>query len=264
MSTRVHRRRLLGWPSVAHKIADAVPRGRLSSPAPFERRSSTVRHLSYVCLLDDGTGEIGLLFLGRAASPVWWSVPAAPSKARPEWRTAARGVEPALPHRSSRRLRETKQKEAVEMSEQKAVTYSEGTDEGVSNAAALEDDATDVVEAAGHFRIYLGAAAGVGKTYAMLNEGHRRKQRGTDVVIGFVECHGRPLTQELCDDLEIVPRRVIDYRGTHFEEMDLDAVLARHPKVALIDELAHTNVPGSRPHQALGGRPRASSTPAST
>ena len=132
------------------------------------------------------------------------------------------------------------------MNEQKGVVFSEGTDEGLSNAAASEEDATDVVEEAGHFRIYLGAAAGVGKTYAMLNEGHRRKQRGTDVVIGFVESHGRPLTQELCDDLEIVPRRVIDYRGTQFEEMDLDAVLARHPKVALIDELAHTNVPGSR------------------
>jgi two-component system sensor histidine kinase KdpD len=116
----------------------------------------------------------------------------------------------------------------------------------VSDTAEMDEDTVDAVEAAGHFRIYLGAAAGVGKTYAMLNEGHRRKQRGTDVVIGFVECHGRPLTMERCDDLEAVPRRVIDYRGARFEEMDLDAVLARHPKVALIDELAHTNVPGSR------------------
>lgn len=132
------------------------------------------------------------------------------------------------------------------MSEQTSVTSSEGIDEGVSGTVSREDDATDVVEAAGHFRIYLGAAAGVGKTYAMLNEGHRRKQRGTDVVIGFVECHGRPLTQERCDDLEIVPRKTIEYRGTRFEEMDLDAVIARRPKVALIDELAHTNVPGSR------------------
>ncbi len=132
------------------------------------------------------------------------------------------------------------------MSERRTVIHPEGTDEGVSQAASHDDDATDVVEAAGHFRIYLGAAAGVGKTYAMLNEGHRRKARGTDVVIGFVECHGRPLTQERCDDLESVPRRLIEYRGTRFEEMDLDAVLARHPKVALVDELAHTNIPGSR------------------
>jgi two-component system, OmpR family, sensor histidine kinase KdpD len=127
------------------------------------------------------------------------------------------------------------------------MTESDAIDAGVQNATAeVDDDTTDVVEAAGHFRIYLGAAAGVGKTYAMLNEGHRRKQRGTDVVIGFVESHGRPLTEELCRGLEIVPRRVIDYRGARFEEMDLDAVLARQPKLALIDELAHTNVPGSR------------------
>ena len=107
----------------------------------------------------------------------------------------------------------------------------------------------DEVEAAGHFRIYLGAAAGVGKTYAMLSEGHRRKARGTDVVIGFVESHGRKLTEEMIGDLEVIPRKVADYRGSRLEEMDLDAVLRRHPRVALIDELAHTNVPGSGPHE---------------
>jgi two-component system, OmpR family, sensor histidine kinase KdpD len=117
--------------------------------------------------------------------------------------------------------------------------------DAVSDAAVPTADTADVVEAAGHFRLYLGAAAGVGKTYAMLNEGHRRKQRGTDVVIGFVECHRRPLTEELISDLEVVPRKAIEYRGTVFEEMDLDAVLARHPALALVDELAHTNVPGS-------------------
>jgi two-component system, OmpR family, sensor histidine kinase KdpD len=120
---------------------------------------------------------------------------------------------------------------------------------GVSTPAAEREavtgDTADAVEAAGHFRIYLGAAAGVGKTYAMLNEGHRRTQRGTDVVVGFVECHGRRLTEEMIGDLEVVPRKVVDYRGSRLEEMDLDAVLRRHPKVALIDELAHTNVPGS-------------------
>jgi two-component system, OmpR family, sensor histidine kinase KdpD len=109
-------------------------------------------------------------------------------------------------------------------------------------------DATGVVEAAGHFRIYLGAAAGVGKTYAMLNEGRRRRERGTDVVIGFVECHGRQRTEEMIGGLEVVPRKKMQYRGSLLEEMDLDAVLARHPKVALIDELAHTNVPGSGRH----------------
>ena len=121
--------------------------------------------------------------------------------------------------------------------------------ERVSEAAAAREvrntDADDMVEAAGHFRIYLGAAAGVGKTYAMLNEGRRRRDRGTDVVIGFVECHGRKLTEEMIGDLEVVPRKQVEYRGSVLEEMDLDAVLARHPRVALIDELAHTNVPGS-------------------
>jgi two-component system sensor histidine kinase KdpD len=104
------------------------------------------------------------------------------------------------------------------------------------------------VAPAGHFRIYLGAAAGVGKTFAMLSEGARRRDRGTDVVIGFVEAHGRPKTEELAEGFEVVPRRRVEYRGATFEEMDLDAVLARRPKVALIDELAHTNIPGSGDH----------------
>ena len=111
-----------------------------------------------------------------------------------------------------------------------------------------EDDTESVVEAAGHFRIYLGAVAGVGKTYDMLNEGKRRLERGTDVVVGFVEAHKRPLTEALLEGFEVVPRQKVEYRGAWFEEMDLDAVLARHPKVALVDELAHTNVPGSGGH----------------
>jgi two-component system, OmpR family, sensor histidine kinase KdpD len=98
----------------------------------------------------------------------------------------------------------------------------------------------------GQLRIYLGSAAGVGKTFAMLNEGHRRRDRGTDVVVAFVESHGRPHTEEQIGDLEVIPRRRVPYRGTSFEEMDTDAVLARHPEVALVDEFAHTNVPGSR------------------
>ena len=118
----------------------------------------------------------------------------------------------------------------------------------MSEAAAAEQDPTGVVEDAGHFRIYLGAAAGVGKTYAMLSEGHRRLSRGADVVIGFVECHGRPLTEQLIEGLEAVPRKTVEYRGSQLAEMDLDAVLRRRPRIALIDELAHTNVPGSGRH----------------
>ena len=100
--------------------------------------------------------------------------------------------------------------------------------------------------ARGTLRIYLGAAPGVGKTFAMLNEGRRRRDRGTDVVVAFVETHGRPATAAQVGTLEVVPRRRFEYRGTDFEEMDLEAVLARKPAVALVDELAHSNVPGSR------------------
>jgi two-component system sensor histidine kinase KdpD len=100
--------------------------------------------------------------------------------------------------------------------------------------------------ARGQLRIYLGAAAGVGKTYAMLNEGRRRREYGEEVVVGFVEPHKRAKTAAQVGDLEVVPRRQLEYRGSTFEEMDLDAVLARRPQVALVDELAHTNVPGSR------------------
>lgn len=104
----------------------------------------------------------------------------------------------------------------------------------------------ETVGTRGKLRVYLGAAPGVGKTYAMLGEGHRRADRGTDVVVGFVETHGRTHTAEMVDGLEVVARRDLTYRGATFAEMDLDAILARRPKVALVDELAHTNVPGSR------------------
>ncbi len=98
----------------------------------------------------------------------------------------------------------------------------------------------------GQLRIYLGAAAGVGKTYKMLEEGYRRRSRGTDVVIGLVETHGRPDTAAQIRDLPIIARRAISYREGALQEMDVDAILTRHPAVALVDELAHTNVPGSR------------------
>ncbi|WP_375503019.1 ATP-binding protein [uncultured Jatrophihabitans sp.] len=97
----------------------------------------------------------------------------------------------------------------------------------------------------GQLRVYLGAAPGVGKTFAMLDEGHRRRDRGTDVVVAYVETHGRPRTAERLEGLEVVQRRVVDYRGASFTELDVDAVLARRPELALVDELAHSNVPGS-------------------
>lgn len=97
----------------------------------------------------------------------------------------------------------------------------------------------------GTLRVYLGMAPGVGKTYEMLQEAHRRVERGTDLVVGFVETHGRPRTADLIEGLEVIPRRRIDHRGVIVEEMDTDAVLARRPGVVLVDELAHTNAPGS-------------------
>jgi len=98
----------------------------------------------------------------------------------------------------------------------------------------------------GRFKVFLGYAPGVGKTYSMLSEGIRRRSRGEDVVIGIVETHGRSGTAELVSKLEQIPRHEIDYKGTLFTEMDVDAILARMPQVALIDELAHTNIEGSR------------------
>ena len=98
----------------------------------------------------------------------------------------------------------------------------------------------------GRLTVYLGAAPGVGKTYAMLGEARRRHERGTDVVVGLIETHGREQTQAQLGGLEVIPRKEITHRGTTFTEMDTDAILARKPAVVLVDELAHTNVPGSK------------------
>src|SRR6516162_4078768 len=98
----------------------------------------------------------------------------------------------------------------------------------------------------GRLKIFVGAAPGVGKTYEMLQSAHARLRAGTDIVVGFVETHGRPETEVLLRGLEVIPRKRLEYRGQIIEEMDLDAVIARHPQIALVDELAHTNVEGSR------------------
>src|ERR1700716_2333056 len=98
----------------------------------------------------------------------------------------------------------------------------------------------------GRLKIFVGAAPGVGKTYEMLQQARARKQDGYDVVIGVVETHGRKETEALLEGLEIIPRRRLEYRGQWLEEMDLDAIIARHPQIALVDELAHTKAPGRR------------------
>jgi two-component system sensor histidine kinase KdpD len=98
----------------------------------------------------------------------------------------------------------------------------------------------------GRLKLYVGFAAGVGKTYRMLEEAHALRKRGVDIVIGYVETHGRPDTAALIDGVEAVPRRAIEHRGVRVEEMDLDAILARRPSIAIVDEIPHTNTPGSR------------------
>src|SRR5262245_38407994 len=112
--------------------------------------------------------------------------------------------------------------------------------EALLEAARREESRT------GRLRIFVGAAPGVGKTYEMLQTAHRRKKDGYDVVVGVVETHGRKETEALLDGLEVIPRRHMEYKGQWLDEMDLDAVIVRRPQIALVDELAHTNAPGSR------------------
>src|SRR6059058_658882 len=117
-----------------------------------------------------------------------------------------------------------------------------------SSGARRAEDFLELVERAkrGRLKLYVGFAAGVGKTYRMLQEAHALRRRGVDVVVAFVEPHGRAETLDLVGGLEVVPRKRVDYRGVPVEEMDLAAVLARRPQVAVVDEIPHTNVPGSR------------------
>jgi two-component system sensor histidine kinase KdpD len=112
---------------------------------------------------------------------------------------------------------------------------------------AVETSFADLVRTREHgkLKLYIGSAAGTGKTYRMLNEAHALRDRGVDVVVGFVETHGRAETEAQLGDLEVIPRRRVEYRGVILEEMDVDAIIARRPQVAIVDELAHTNVPGS-------------------
>src|SRR5215467_11974960 len=126
------------------------------------------------------------------------------------------------------------------MAEQRSHTDQRPSPEALLEVARREE------RRSGRLKIFVGAAPGVGKTYEMLQQARARKQDGYDVAVGVVETHGREETQALLDGLEIIPRKRLEYRGQWLEEMDLDAVIARHPQIALIDELAHTNAPGSR------------------
>ena len=109
-----------------------------------------------------------------------------------------------------------------------------------------DDRRPDPVDHRAKLKIFFGASAGVGKTFAMLVEAHERRRAGADVVVGLVETHGRRETEALLDGLEVLPRKALDYRGTALSEFDLDGALARRPALLILDELAHTNAPGSR------------------
>src|SRR6202140_1859296 len=126
------------------------------------------------------------------------------------------------------------------MSEQRRDADQRPSPEALLEAARREENR------AGKLRIFVGAAPGVGKTYEMLQQARARKKDGYDIVVGIVETHGRRETEALLEGLEVVPRRRLEYRGQWLEEMGLDAIIARRPQIVLVDELAHTNAPGSR------------------
>ncbi|MCU4182997.1 universal stress protein [Acidiferrimicrobium sp. IK] len=250
-----------GGRSFARRVEDAIPRAGVVVSGTV-RAVDTVAYGSgpaYCCTLDDGTGQLELIFLGRTSVAglivgarctvqgtarlagdrlaVWnplyrLDAPTPPAEANRGPSGAAPAAAPSPPPaRGVETLRQAPPEPRA------------------SPSAAEPGEVSDAVEPAGHFRIYLGATAGVGKTVAMLDEALRRQQRGADVVVGIVETHGRPVTRARTAGLEVVPRRPVRYRGAMLEEMDLDAVIRRHPQVVLVDELAHTNVPGSGIHE---------------
>jgi two-component system sensor histidine kinase KdpD len=209
----------------ATRISDVRGRDRVKVTGTIISAQTTAMgsSLAYRCVLADGTGELDLLFLGRAAIAGL----AAGTRCCIEGVVAARGG----------RLAVWNPRYQVQPAEAPPVTDAEspaaGTGTGTGTGGAC------------HFRVCLAATAGAGKTIAMLDEGQRRRALGADVVIAVIEDHDRPLTRAHAEGLEIVPRRASKYHGASFEEMDLDGVLCRNPGVALADELAHTNVPGA-------------------
>jgi two-component system sensor histidine kinase KdpD len=182
---------------------------------------------AYCCVLADGTGQLDLLFLGRAAIAGL----AVGTRC---------GIQGVVTTRGGRLAVWNPRYQVYPAGEIPAGSREELLTEGAPGATV----GTGGAEGAGHLRVYLAAAPGAGKTIAMLDEGRRLRGQDTDVVIAVLEDHDRPVTQAHAAGLEIIPRRMWAYRGARFEEMDLDGLLRRSPDVALADELAHTNVPG--------------------
>ncbi|MGH9303236.1 MAG: universal stress protein [Acidimicrobiales bacterium] len=245
---------------IVRRLGDARERSRIVAAGTIRSTETiAVSHASILrCVLCDGSGQIDLLF-GRSTVPgikVGSSCTIEGTVGRctgrltvwnPRYRLEVAGAFEAtvpLPLEPLEPLEPSAEQQVAPVATSNLGT-TRALDADVTSAPVPAVPGQLEVEATGHYRIYLGAAAGVGKTVAMLEEGHRRHKRGADVVIGFVECHGRHLTEARTTGLEIVPRKVVDYRGVRVEEMDLDAVLRRRPQVALVDELAHSNVSGS-------------------
>ena len=248
-----------GGRHVARRVADASARGRVVVTGTV-RSAETITvdgSPSYRCAIDDGTGELDVLFVGRSSvagvrvgarcSVEGTAQPGRTVLWNPLYQLEA-GTDGADGARAGPALDGPAALGPGTSTDVGNVTLMAGTRGQDVPDAAPRSGVLGRLGAMGRLRIYLGAAPGVGKTVAMLDEGQRRHQRGADVVVGFVESHGRPVTEARAQGLEVVPRLSVKRRGASFEELDLDAVLKRHPQVVLIDELAHTNVVGSGRH----------------
>lgn len=180
----------------------------------------------YRCILDDGTRQLDLLFLGRSQ---------------------IRGLTVGVECRASGRVAVHQGRPSIWNPRYQLDPRPTGVIAPQEAKPAHRELArrNESVSATGYLRVYLGMAAGVGKTYAMLNDGRRRAERDWDVAIGLVTTHDRPQTREQLRGLDVVPPKIIRYHGARFEEMDLDAILARRPDLTLVDELAHSNIPGA-------------------
>lgn len=222
----------------ATRIGDVRPQDRVKVTGAIISAQTTAigASIGYRCVLADGTGQLDLIFLGRAAIAGL----AAGARCSIEGVVAARGGRLAV--WNPRYQVQPAQAPPVSEAGSRAAGAGTGPDADASAAGASGPRGAG---GAGHFRVYLAAAAGAGKTIAMLDEGQRRRALGADVVVAVVEDHDRPLTQAHAAGLEIIPRQATEYHGVTFKEMDTGGVLRRNPDVALADELAHTNVPGA-------------------
>jgi two-component system, OmpR family, sensor histidine kinase KdpD len=232
----------------ATRIGDVRPQDRVKVTGAIISAQTTAigASIGYRCVLADGTGQLDLIFLGRAAIAGL----AAGARCSIEGVVAARGGRLAV-WNPRYQVQPAQVPPASDAGSPAAVGEADagagpGARAGPGPRAGTGADA-DAGRAggAGHFRVYLAAAAGAGKTIAMLDEGQRRRALGADVVVAVLEDHDRPLTQAHAAGLEVIPRQATEYHGVTFKEMDTGGVLRRNPDVALADELAHTNVPGA-------------------